>query len=97
MLTTAIADMLFTITELIYARHSLNIKIKIITKATIKYLILSVMFIPVAFIIKSVNMNLPAHTILVVLSCAMLYTGGLVIFHDENLIECLKKIKMKIG
>lgn len=97
MLTTAIADMLFTITELIYARHSLNIKIKIITKATIKYLILSVMFIPVAFIIKSVNMNLPAHTILVVLSCAMLYTSGLMIFHDENLIECLKKIKMKIG
>ena len=43
MLTTAIADMLFTITELIYARHSLNIKIKIITKATIKYLILSVL------------------------------------------------------
>lgn len=97
MLTTAIADMLFTITELLYARHKLKIKIKIITKTTVKYIILSSLFIPVTFFVKYAKLNLPVHTILVVLGCAILYIGGLLIMRDENLGDAFNKVKMKIG
>lgn len=97
MITTGIAEITIFTWHYIYSKNKLKIKVNIFTKENIIYLLLGIIFIPISLIIRKLNLNLPLRTILIMLSCGLLYFIVLYIKKDKNLFFILEKFKNKIG
>ncbi|MGU8552790.1 flippase [Clostridium perfringens] len=96
-ITTMIANIVVVILENIYMRSVLKLDFNIFRIDKTKYLIISLLFIPVtAFISKFVTGILP-FTLIVILVNSTVYLVILLLIKDENLLEILNKfLKNKI-
>ena len=92
MITTIIAEIALITIEYIYVSKKLDIRPKFISKQNLTYLGLSVLFIPIATIIKFINFGFYINIILIVILCVALYGGVLLLIKDENLILIKNKI-----
>ena len=96
MLTTGIAEVLLIITQYIYIRNKMKIKVPLVTKQNIAYLILSILFIPISYIVKKINFGFYINIIIIITICASLYSGVLLIKKDESLYIIINKLKNKL-
>lgn len=97
MITTGVAELIVFIWHYTYARHKMNINVKIFTKNNITYFILGLLFIPVSLIIKTFNLSFAVTIGLMVVSCTLLYFTLLLIKKDNNLLFIINKFKRKAG
>lgn len=96
LITTAIAILLFTIVGYIYTRNILNIEYKLVTKEILGYFIVSMMFFPIAWGVRSLGLSMWPTIFIVIAICVTLYGTYLIITKDSFLFEMLDKIKAKI-
>lgn len=92
MLTTLIAEIALIAIEYTYINKKLDIRPKFISKQNLVYLTLSVMFIPIALLIKYINFGFYVNIVLIIILCVSLYGGVLLLKKDENLILIKNKV-----
>jgi len=101
MLTTGIAEILFTITQKVYAKKKLGIDLKILEGNNKIYLILGFVFLLISFVIRLFKLSFILNVILIMFICASLYVGVLYFVKDENLFlifnKFFGKFKFAIG
>ena len=74
----------------------MKIKVPLVTKQNIAYLILSILFIPISYIVKKINFGFYINIIIIITICASLYSGVLLIKKDESLYIIINKLKNKL-
>lgn len=92
MVTTIIVEVTLIILEYRYIRKKLNIKPKFITRRNLLYLFLSLMFIPIAILIRKINFGFYLNICIIIPLCVLLYVGVLYLVKDENLKLIIEKI-----
>ncbi len=99
LITTAIAELGFLIVESIYAKKKLQLNINVFEGRNKSYFILSILFIPIAYLIKLLNLPFILNILVIVLTCVLFYAGILYIKKDESLIFVINKFlnKIKLG
>lgn len=96
LITTTIAELGFAIGQYIYAKKKLNLNIPILTKQNITYLLLCVLFIPISYVIRLFKLNFWINFGLIVITCAAVYLGVLLLKRDDNLFLAASKVFGKI-
>lgn len=97
MLTTGVADLTLSIMLYLYIRNKLEINYTLFSRQNLRYFILSLLFLPIAIIVKMIGLNFWLTLILIIGLCASLYVGVLFILKDENLYLILNKFLSKVG
>ncbi len=92
MFTTAICELLIVIIQHIYVKKKLDIRPKLISKQNLSYLILSIMFIPISYIIKLIDFGFYINIIIIITLCTLLYGIVLILIKDENVLLIKDKI-----
>lgn len=92
MFTTLIAEIVLITIENVYINKKLDIKPKFISKQNLTYFGLSILFIPIAILIKFINFGFYMNIILIIVICVALYGGVLLLKKDENLILIKDKL-----
>lgn len=95
-ITTMIANVIVVILEYMYVRVKLKIKFNIFGLDKSKYLFISLIFIPITFIIKKFVGGLITVTTVTVLVNALVYFIILYFIKDEILNEILQKVLSKV-
>lgn len=96
LITTTIAEFGLAVSQFIYARRKLDLRVRIFTTQNITYLILGACFIPIAYLIRLINLNFWINLFLIVIACIMFYMGILFIKKDDNLLLASEKVINKI-
>ena len=86
MLTTGIAELVFTITQAIYARKKIGVSLNLFEGSNKNYFILSLLFIPISLLIRLFNLSYWLNIIVIILVCVLLYVWVLYIKKDDNLL-----------
>jgi len=94
MLSTGICETLLVGLEIIYIKRKMKFNINLINKKHIKYLLTSVCFIPIAWIVKRLNLGLIYTTIIIVGLCGLLYFIVLYVSKDENYHYIVSKMPL---
>lgn len=96
MLTTGIAEIALITTQYLYIKRKMNITNPLLTKQNITYFILALCFIPISYIVKTINFGFYANIIVTMALCVVLYGGVLLIKKDESLYIVLNKFNNKL-
>lgn len=89
--TTTVAELLYAITEHIYIRKKLGIIVPIFEKRNLNYFFLSILFIPIAFLVKLFNFSMIVNIVLIILICGIIYVGVLYLKKDHILLYLYDK------
>ena len=92
MFTTMIAETILVTIQMIYTKNVLKIKTNLFCKENMRYLLLSLMFVPIAIGFKLIDMNVWIRMILIMISCFTLYVGVLAYKKDENLALIIDRV-----
>ncbi|EOU1697812.1 flippase [Clostridium perfringens] len=95
-ITTMIANIVVIILEYIYMKKVLKLDFNIFGIDKTKYLIVSLLFIPVTIFIHSFVNGIFKFTAVVILINSILYIGILLLIKDENLLEIVNRLLGKI-
>nr|WP_084820666.1 hypothetical protein [Bacteroides fragilis] len=91
--TTVLCEILFQCFCLIYVKKALHLSLHIFKKENLLYLGLSLIFIPVIWILSYfVNVSGFMLVLLSVVCCTIIYIGGLYWKKDELFLETMKRI-----
>lgn len=95
--TTAITSTLLVeigviYTQIAYIRKKFNIKIEIINKDNIKYLLISLLFIPISIGVKQLDLNLFFNLTIITISCIILYLIALKVTNDAIFSEISQRV-----
>lgn len=93
MFTTWIAEIILIIIEKRYIKTKLEIDVKVMSKQNILYMILSLCFIPISYLIKYINFGFYINIIIIIFTCVLLYCGVLYLKKDENIFIIIDKLK----
>lgn len=91
MLTTGIVEILLSTTQYIYIKKNLKINLKIFTRQNLTYILLSICFIPIALIIKKIDIGYYINIAAIMLVCILTYVGILYLKKDSVLNMILNK------
>lgn len=94
LITTSVAELLYVLTQKIYAKKKLDIDLKIFENNK-RYFVLGLMFIPISLLIRMINLSFILNTIVIIIVCSLFYVGVLYLMKDENLLLILRKLKNK--
>lgn len=94
--TTGLVELTIFITHYIYARKKMNIDVRVFSKKNMTYILLSLLFIPISLIIRSLKLNFYINIIVIVIICSLMYFIVLYIKKDNNLLFILDKFKGKL-
>lgn len=99
LISTGLVELIIFIIHYIYAKKKMNINISVFNKKNMTYIILSLLFIPISFIIRSLKLSFFVNMILIIVVCMLLYFTILFIKKDNNLLFIIDKFKnkMKVG
>ena len=97
MLTTGIAELCLITTQYLYIKKKMDINVPLITKQNITYLALSLCFIPIAYIIKKIDLGFYANIAVIMVLCMGLYGTVLLLKKDEALYIIINKFKNKFN
>lgn len=95
-ISTTIASFLFIICEVIYVRKKLNISINLMAFDKLKYLVIALGFLPIAFGIKYFIQGNIKVAILTVIACSAYYGIVLLATKDEIALTVLNKVLIKV-
>ena len=93
--TTGIATILFSVVAFRYTVKVLHLPIKMISSSQVKYLLVSVLFIPVGIVMKMLPGGAIVHAVLTMIPCILLYGLALYYWQDDLLVLILKKCKLE--
>ncbi len=96
LITTAVSVLLFTIVSYIFTRKKVDVEYKLITKQVLGYFIVSLMFFPIAWKVRSLGLSMWPTIIIVMTICTTLYVTYLVVTKDIFLFEMYNKVKVKL-
>lgn len=94
-LTTLFAEILFQILCFLYIKKELNISTGFFDRSNLKYLFLSILFIPTIFLINELVGNSYLFVFLSVTICSLIYMGGLCYTKDPEFIAIKNKLLKK--
>ena len=95
-ITTMLANVVVVILEYIFVKVVLKLDFNIFGMDKTKYLIISLLFIPItSFISRYVSGTLQFTAVVIVIN-SILYFGILLLIKDENLLEVMNKFLVKI-
>lgn len=94
--TTGLVELTIFITHYIYARKKMNIDVQVFSKKNMTYILLSLLFIPISLIIRSLKLNFYINIIVIIMICSLMYFIVLYIKKDNNLLFILDKFKGKL-
>ena len=94
--TTGLVELTIFITHYIYARKKMNIDVQVFSKKNMTYILLSLLFIPISLIIRSLKLNFYINIIVIIMICSLMYFIVLYIKKDNNLLFVLDKFKGKL-
>ena len=94
--TTGLVELTIFIIHYTYARKKMNIDVRVFSKKNMTYILLSLLFIPISLIIRSLNLNFYINIIVIVIICSLMYFIVLYIKKDNNLLFILDKFKGKL-
>ena len=94
--TTGLVELTIFIIHYTYARKKMNIDVRVFSKKNMTYILLSLLFIPISLIIRSLNLNFYINIIVIVMLCSLMYFIVLYIKKDNNLLFILDKFKGKL-
>ena len=92
LITTTIAEFGFALSQYLYARQKLSLDIHIFTKQNLSYLFLGFCFIPIAYLIRLLNLSFWLNFGLIVIICIIFYIGILYLRKDDNLFLASSKV-----
>ena len=93
--TTLIANLIVIFLEYRLVRKVIKLDIELFAYENTKYLLYSLIFIPITFVIKKFVGNIFICCILEVVACSLAYLGILIITKDETFFELSHKILRK--
>ena len=93
--TTLIANLIVIFLEYRLVRKVIKLDIELFAYENTKYLLYSLIFIPITFVIKKFVGNIFICCILEVMACGLAYLGILIITKDETFFELSDKILRK--
>ena len=91
MIGTVIAEYAFAVVQLILGRKYISIDM-ILTKPLPRYILLSLLFIPICLLIKTLALSNVLTVLLCIASCMLVYIGALLILKDNVLKEFISRI-----
>ena len=94
--TTGLVELTIFIIHYTYARKKMNIDVRAFSKKNMTYILLSLLFIPISLIIRSLKLNFYINIIVIVIICSLMYFIVLYIKKDNNLLFILDKFKGKL-
>lgn len=94
--TTGLVELTIFIIHYTYARKKMNIDVRVFSKKNMTYILLSLLFIPISLIIRSLKLNFYINIIVIVIICSLMYFIVLYIKKDTNLLFILDKFKRKL-
>lgn len=94
--TTGLVELTIFITHYIYARKKMNIDVQVFSKKNMTYILLSLLFVPISRIIRSLKLNFYINIIVIIMICSLMYFIVLYIKKDNNLLFILDKFKGKL-
>lgn len=94
--TTGLVELTIFIIHYTYARKKMNIDVRVFSKKNMTYILLSLLFIPISLIIRSLKLNFYINIIVIVIICSLMYFIVLYINKDNNLLFILDKFKGKL-
>lgn len=94
--TTGLVELTIFIIHYTYARKKMNIDVRVFSKKNMTYILLSLLFIPISLIIRSLKLNFYINIIVIVIICFLMYFIVLYIKKDNNLLFILDKFKGKL-
>lgn len=94
--TTGLVELTIFIIHYTYARKKMNIDVQVFSKKNMTYILLSLLFIPISLIIRSLKLNFYINIIVIVIICSLMYFIVLYIKKDNNLLFILDKFKGKL-
>lgn len=94
--TTGLVELTIFIIHYTYARKKMNIDVRVFSKKNMTYILLSLLFIPLSLIIRSLKLNFYINIIVIVIICSLMYFIVLYIKKDNNLLFILDKFKGKL-
>lgn len=92
-ITTGIAETILVIMQMIYIKTKMKVKFNIFTKKNLLYLGLSLLFIPIAIIVKLINFGFYINIIIIMALCCAVYGLTLLLIKDENVFFVIDKAK----
>jgi O-antigen/teichoic acid export membrane protein len=93
-LSTTIVEILLVICQLVYAKRYLNINIEFFSNSNYIYLACSIIFIPLIFFIRSININGIFVLVTFSVTGSILFLGAMILVKDSiagQLLSALKK------
>lgn len=94
--TTGLVELTIFIIHYTYARKKMNIDVRVFSKKNMTYILLSLLFISISLIIRSLKLNFYINIIVIVIICSLMYFIVLYIKKDNNLLFILDKFKGKL-
>lgn len=94
--TTGLVELIVFITHYIYAKKKMNINVEIFNKKNVTYIILSLLFMPLSYLIRVLNLGFYITMILIIFACTSFYVVVLLFKKDNNLMFILNKFKSKL-
>ena len=94
--TTGLVELMVFIIHYIYAKKKMNINVQVFSKKNITYIILSLLFIPISFVIRKLNLGFYVAMTLIIIICVLLYFIVLFVKKDNNLMFIMNKFKNKL-
>jgi len=96
MLTTGIIEIMLVTTQYLYIKKKMKINIQLFSKQNLTYLFLALCFIPIALVIKKINLGFYINIIAIIAICMLLYIGILYLKKDPTLKMIIDKLFGKI-
>ncbi len=94
-ITTIFANIICVISQYIFIKKRIKLAYNIFSFDKSKYLILSLIFIPVTLLIKMLNCNMFIYIILVIVVNSTIYFSILYFTKDDIFLDCLNKLLKK--
>lgn len=94
LLTTGISVLIFNVVAFWITRKKLTLDIAFVSKKQMQYLFVSLLFIPIALIVKLLPVHFLIHTAIIIVLCVGLYGGFLLYTKDDVLMILFEKFKI---
>lgn len=94
--STAIAETIMLAILYYYIRKKLKVPFKVFAFSNMKYLYLTIPFVPVSYIVKSFKLGVLYNCAIIIPICAIFYFGVLMITKDEMMTYFSNKLKLKL-
>ncbi|MDD6093176.1 MAG: flippase [bacterium] len=96
LITTGISEIIIVLWHFTYAKRIMKLNVEIISKKNSIYLILGLLFIPLSFVVRKLNLGFIITLALIIILCSFMYFIVLYIKKDNNLLFILDKFKRKL-